>query len=103
MGRRANYRQEEVRRLVEEYADLKAKADTSTMRGALRALISLADLDRALERLPLKYWEVVLLHGLLRIPQEGTAKLLQVTQQAVAKRYRHGLEEIHYLINGCGA
>ncbi|MDE2103099.1 MAG: hypothetical protein KGL39_37990 [Patescibacteria group bacterium] len=96
--RRPNYTPREVRALVEEYAALRAKADTDA--GGMRALLQLADLDYVLERLPMKYWEVVLLHGLLGLPQEQTATLLHISQPAVSKRYRQGLEEITYWING---
>lgn len=97
-SRRTNYGEGEVRALIEEYTALKEKADTS--RTGLRFLVMLADLERALEQLPMKYWEVVLLHGLLGVPQMEVAQLLHVSQQAVAKRYRLGLEDAHYLING---
>lgn len=62
--------------------------------------MTVADLDAALEQLPQDWWEVVLLHGLIGVPQAETAKLLRVSQQAVSKRYRRALEEIHYLMNG---
>lgn len=84
--------------MIEEYAALTAKADTSP--GGMRTLLQLADLDHALAQLPLKYWEVVLLHGLLGLSQEQTADALHVSQQAVSKRYRHGLEETVFNING---
>lgn len=95
---RANYRAEEVRKLIEEYPAVRESADT-TRRG-LRFLVALADLDKALKRLPLKYWEVVLLHGLIGIPQAETAAILQISQPAVSKRYRQGVEEVEYLLNG---
>jgi len=84
--------------MVEEYAALTAKADTSP--GGMRVLIQLADLNNALAYLPLKYWEVVLLHGLLGLSQEQTAEALHVSHQAVSKRYRRGLEEVVFYING---
>ena len=77
---------------------MRAAADT-TRRG-LRYLVELADINRALAQLPLKYWEVVLVHGLLGVPQQEAAQLLHVSQQAVSKRYRQGLEELTYLVNG---
>lgn len=42
----------------------------------------------------------MLLHGLIGVPQAETARLLHVSQQAVSKRYRRALEEIHYRMNG---
>ena len=97
-GRAGRYTGEEVQALIEEYAALKEKVDTT--RPALRFLVMMADLDRALERLPRKYWEVVLLHGLLGLTTAQAAQILQISFQAVAKRYRHALAETHYLING---
>lgn len=84
--------------MVEEYPALRAKADTDA--AGMYALLRLADLDYVLSRLPLNYWEVVLLHGLLGFSQEETAGLLQISQQAVSKRYRFALEELTLDING---
>lgn len=84
--------------MVEEYAALREKADTNP--GGMRALLQLADLDYVLARLPIKYWEVVLLHGMVGLTQEKTAELLHISHQAVSKRYRQGLEEITFYING---
>jgi len=97
--RSGRYSDREVRRLIESYAE--AKEQRGTQPGLpLDRLVRLADLDRALQMLPLRHWEVVLLHGLLGISQDETARLLQVSQQAVAKRYRYGVEAVHFHING---
>lgn len=96
--RRPNYREEEVRGLIETYPDLRAKADTT--RAGLRYLVLMADLTRALNHLRREYREVVLLHGLLGYDGATTAALLQVSQQAVSKRYRRAIEEVTYFING---
>lgn len=99
MARRgARYTEEEVRTLIEEYAGIRAKVDTT--RPALRYLVMVADLERALKRLPRKYREVVLLHGLVGLSSAETAQHLSVSYQAVSKRYRQALEEVHYLMNG---
>lgn len=98
--RRAKYTEREVRALIEEYDAFRAAADTTPRGRRLDFLVMLADLSRAVDGLQWKFWEVVLLHGLLGIPQGETARLLQVSQQAVSKRYRKALEEVHYLING---
>lgn len=96
--RGSRYSEGEVRTLIEDYPAYRAKADTS--RQGLRYLVMLADLDKALEQIPLKFWEVVLLHGLLGVTQAEVARLLSISHQAVSKRYRLGLEEVLYLING---
>jgi len=96
---RDEYTPEHVRHLITEYAALRERADTSTP-SRRNALHELADLNRALARLSLKYWEVVLVHGLLGIPHREAAGVLRVSHQAVGKRYRLALEDITYLING---
>jgi DNA-directed RNA polymerase specialized sigma24 family protein len=95
---RARYSEGEIRALITRYEELLAQKDT-TARG-IRNIVLLVDLERALERLPWDYWEVVLLHGLLGIPQAATARLLQVSQPSVSKRFRRALEEIEFLMNG---
>jgi DNA-directed RNA polymerase specialized sigma24 family protein len=93
-----NYKPAEVRRMVEEYPALEAKADTDD--AGMFSLLRLADLDYVLSRLPLEYWEVVLVHGLLGFSQEETAGLLNISQSAVSKRWRYALEELTLDING---
>jgi DNA-directed RNA polymerase specialized sigma24 family protein len=95
---RANYSLDEVRGLIENYQRAAERIDT-TPRG-LRWLSMLIDINNALEKLSDKYWEVLLLHGLIGIDQMQTAVLLQVRQSTVSKRYRRGLEETHHYING---
>lgn len=95
---RSNYSFPEVRRLVEEYLAHRAKANTN--RTGLPVLVQLADLDRALARMPDKHWGPVLVHGLLGVPLQEAAAALRISHQALSKRYRRGLEDIHYWING---
>jgi DNA-directed RNA polymerase specialized sigma24 family protein len=95
---RSSYSEKQVRELVEGYAELEALKDTNGP--GLIALLKLADLDRALKQLALKYREVVLLHGQLGLPQEAAAQELNISQPALGKRYRHSLEELTWLING---
>lgn len=84
--------------MVEEYPALREKSDTDA--AGMYSLLRLADLDWALARLPLEYWEVVLVHGLLGFSQEETAGLLGISQQSVSKRWRYALEELTLDING---
>lgn len=94
----ANYTEAEVRALIEHYEILRETVDTHPRK--LNWLALRADLDAVLARLPEKYWEVVLLHGLIGFSQAETSQLLQVSQQAVSKRYRHGIDELVFDING---
>lgn len=95
---RPNYSLEEVRRTVEQYIELRARADTHA--AGLRTLTRLIDLDRALPLLPLRVRGPVMLHGIHGLDQETVARLLQVSNQAVSKRYREGLEILHFNMNG---
>lgn len=52
-----------------------------------------------MERLPDHYWEVVLLHGLIGLPQREVAELLGVSQPLVQRRYVAALAEITFHIN----
>jgi RNA polymerase sigma factor (sigma-70 family) len=84
--------------MVEEYPALQSKADTDA--AGMYSLLRLADLDHVLARLPMEYWQVVLLHGLLGFSQEETAELLNISQPSVSKRWRYALEELTLDING---
>lgn len=95
---REDYSLEHVRTLIEEYAGLRERVDTTAP--GLRPLVQLVDLSKALRHLRRDYLAAVLLCGLIGLPQDEAARLLEVSQQAVSKRYRRALEEIHYLING---
>jgi DNA-directed RNA polymerase specialized sigma24 family protein len=96
-----NYDESEVEALIASYHDLRAgiEYDRSGRRVA-RVVARLADLDKAVARLPLDYLEVVVMHGLLGIPQENAARLLEIKPHTVGKRFRRAVEEITYLMNG---
>ena len=95
---RPNYDVSEVRDLIERYPQLEAALDTHPP--GVRYLVRLTDLRQALRLLPIKYRAVVLGHGVVGIPQVELAEQLRISQQAVSKRYRRGLEEVTYIING---
>jgi hypothetical protein len=86
--------------MVEEYAKHWALRGTEPWR--LRHIVAVADLGNALKRLKVadkKYWAAVMAVGVYRLSEFEAAVALQISQQAVSKRYRHGLEELHYYIN----
>lgn len=93
----AGYSPEHVRVLIEEYQAFKEKVDTDLY--GLNYLVQLADLDRVLARLPDNYWEVVLLCGLLCLPQRDAAELLGTSQPTLSRRYTSALEEVAHQMN----
>jgi len=84
--------------MVAYYPELAATADTT--RGGLRFLVWAADLEAAMEKLDLFGWKVILLHGLLGIPQRIVAELLATSQRSVGRRYTDAIEDITFFING---
>jgi len=97
--RRSDYSEKEVTRMVATYEQLRESASTKPGRG-LRDLARLADMNRALDRLPMDLWKVMLVHGLLGVTQQDSAGALHISQQAVGKRFRLAIEELLYLMNG---
>lgn len=95
---RANYSEDSIRALIESYPETANKRDTTP--SGLYALVRIADLDKALQQLPLDYWGVILLHGMLGLPTREVARLLEKSHVWVGKRYHKALEELHYLMNG---
>jgi hypothetical protein len=94
----ANYSEAEVARMVAYYPELAATADTT--RGGLRFLVWVADLEVAMGKLDLFGWKVVLLHGLLGMPQRTVAELLETSQRKVNHTYADAIEDIAFYING---
>lgn len=95
---RPNYGMKHVHRLIQEYSALVASADTTHT--ALRFLVEMADLNRAVALLPREQREVVFYHGFARLNQEETAAVLQKSQRWVSKTYRLALDDVHFYING---
>lgn len=97
--RRSKYSEETVIRMIANYAELQSLADTKPGR-KLDTLLRVADLDRALDRLPMDLWRVMLVHGLIGVPRDETAKELQLSTRAVSKRMQEAIEEVHFHMNG---
>jgi len=85
--------------MIAQYSALSSMADTKPGR-RLDTLLRLADLNRALDQLPLDLWRVVLVHGLIGIPREEAAAELQTSPRSVSRRYREAIEEVTYTMNG---
>jgi hypothetical protein len=100
--RSTRYRLEEVRVLVEEYAELREKKGTGTQ-GGVRTLCQLADIDRALRAMPLAKTEqlkVLLIHGQLGLTVRHAAEVLGQRKSTVEDRYLAGLTWITNYLNG---
>jgi DNA-directed RNA polymerase specialized sigma24 family protein len=96
--RRSKYSEDTIIRMVRNYAELREVAGTRPGR-PLDTLLRLADLDRALAHLSRDLWRVMLVHGLIGVPQAEAAVDLKISQQAVSKRFRLGIEELYYHMN----
>lgn len=92
-----SYRPAHVRALIQDYQAFRVRVDTD--RTGLNFLVQMADLDRVLALIPRGYLEVVLLHGLLGLPQRTVAEMLNRAQSTVSKRYDDALAEITHQLN----
>ncbi len=97
--RRSKYTEGEITRMVMYYQELRQMMDTKPGR-RLDLLLRVADLDNALDRLPMELWRVVLVHGLLGIDRDSAAAVLKISTGATSKRFRQGIEELAYEMNG---
>lgn len=99
--RPSRYRPDEIKALIEGYAELREAKDT-TPRG-LRFLVTLADLDRAVKRMPPREYQAVLLHGLLGHTVRAAEVLLGVQRSTLDDRYQAGIAWLTNYLNGTEA
>lgn len=92
--RSGSYSLEEVEALIEGYAEL------VHLKHKPAILVRLADLERAVKALAQKPREAVLLYGILGFSNEAAGRFLGISEAAVRKRYRHGLDYILTNLNG---
>lgn len=97
-SRRNNYSRKEVRRLVEHYAELVSKKNTTP--AGLRTVDRLLDLQRGLTALNLQQRTVIFLHGILRLTQQEVATRLGVSDWTVSSWYADALDWLHFEMNG---
>lgn len=62
--------------------------------------VRLMDLEVAMRHLPNKLFEAVVVYGLLRFTERAAADALHISHTAVTKRYRQGVEQMLYFLNG---
>lgn len=93
-----NYSTKEVEGLIEEYEARRELKGTEP--GRLHFLVTLADLDKSIRRMPPKEYQAVLLCGLLSIATRTAGSLLGVSGETMRKRYLRGLEWLVQDLNG---
>lgn len=95
--RKSRYSDDLITRMVAEYQT--ARRGTRPGRD-LDTLLRMADLDKALDRLPMDLWRVMLVHGLLGVPRDKAAEVLHISTRQVTKLFGLGIEELSYWMNG---
>ena len=91
---RGNYTEEEIEALVEGYAELMHRKSRPSI------LVRMADIDRALRVLNRRERDTVFLTGVIGLTNELAGQILGVSESAVRKRTRKGLETIFHFLNG---
>ena len=98
MRRPLRYGLGEIRRLVGRYEEVLARRDTDGP--GLRAIVSVADISRAVRALPVGLKQVVLVHGLLGLAGPDAAAVLEISERAVRHRYEEALKQMEWYLNG---
>lgn len=62
--------------------------------------VRLMDLEVAMRHLPRKLFNAVLVYGILRFDLRHAGETLHISHEAVRKRYRQGIEQMLYTLNG---
>lgn len=93
----SGYSSGQVRGLIENYAPLREVK--GTFRVGLNILVMLADLDRAMRRMPPKEYHAILLHGLMRHTIRDAEQRLGVSRSTLQDRYEAGIEWIARFLN----
>lgn len=88
----ANYSVEEVEALVEGYMELRREQPW--------IMVRMCDLDLALKAMPPKYYQAVLLVGLIGESTRWVGEQLGVSHQTVWIRYQRGLVWLTAYLNG---
>lgn len=96
--RRNNYSRKEVRRLVEQYAELVEAKNTTPV--GLRTVDRLLDLRRGIAALNHQQRQVIFLHGILRLTQQEVSRRLGVSDWTISARYAEALDWLHFEMNG---
>lgn len=88
------YHESEVHALIDNYLELRFLKHRASLH------VRLMDLEVAMDRLPRKLYEAVIVYGLLRFESRAAGEALHISHTAVTKRYRQGFDQLMYLMNG---
>jgi DNA-directed RNA polymerase specialized sigma24 family protein len=88
------YTEHEVHALIDNYMTLRHMKHNPSIH------VRLMDLEVGLQHLSNKLFQAVLVYGILRFEDRAAASVLQTSHVSVRKRYRQGVEEILYRLNG---
>lgn len=88
------YDENEVQALIDNYLELRYLKHRASIH------VRLMDLERAMQMLPRKLFEAVLVYGLLRFTARAAGEALHISHTAATKRYRQGFEQIMQTLNG---
>jgi DNA-directed RNA polymerase specialized sigma24 family protein len=98
MANLSRYSEKEVRGLIEGYAELREAKEVYGE--GLSILVKLADLGRAVEKLPPKEYQAVLLHGQMRHTVRDAEQLLEIARATLHDRYESGISWLTRYLNG---
>lgn len=91
------YSAKEIAGLIRGYYELREAKGVSGY--GLYILCVLADLERALEKMPSKEYQTVLVHGLLRVPSREAGQVLGVSHMTIQNRLEAGIAWIVAYLN----
>lgn len=95
-----NYREREVRAIVERYEELQYQKGTEGYQ--LRNLLTLVDIQRALQyaRLSAIERQAVYLHGIANMTTREAGEVMRRNKDIVRKHYLRGIEKLTSYLNG---
>lgn len=88
------YDENEVIALIDNYLDLRYMKHRPSIH------VRLMDLEVAMNHLPRKLSEVMLVYGLLRFTERAAGEALAISGREVRRRFRQGVDLILYRLNG---
>lgn len=88
------YDENELIALIDNYMVLRYMKHRPTIH------VRLMDMEVAMRHLPRKLFNAVLVYGILRFTGRIAGSELQTSEREVKRRYRQGIEQMLYTLNG---